>query len=295
MSATLPRRMGRSCSNPESPMTLRKIILSPLVHFFALGALIFAGNWALSDQPTAPRPGEITLSRAEASRLVQQFTATWNRPPTERELEGLMQSWAVEEANVREALALGLDRGDSVIRQRLNLKMQFLAESGAAAMEPEDAVMQDYLDANPDRFTQPARIAFEQVILPDDGNASEIRAALESGADPATLGTASLLPNVLQMTPGPVIDRTFGDGFQDALADMPEGGWHGPVTSAYGQHLVRITSRTKAVLPPLAAVRDRVEAEWRAERARDMRDRFNQALLERYTVDLPDAEEVLGQ
>ncbi len=131
----MPRRLDRSCPNLESPMTLRKIVLSPLLHFFALGALIFAGYWALNDQPTAPRPGEITLSPAEASRLMQQFTATWNRPPTERELEGLMRTWALEEANVREALTLGLDRGDSVIRQRLNLKMQFLAESGAAALD----------------------------------------------------------------------------------------------------------------------------------------------------------------
>ncbi len=127
-------------------------------------------------------------------------------------------------------------------------------------------MLQDFLDANPDRFTRPARIAFEQVILPEEGSASEILAALEGGADPSTLGTASLLPPVLQMTPVPVIGRTFGEDFQDALAELPEGGWHGPVTSAYGQHLVRITGRTKPVLPPLSEIRDQVEAEWRGER-----------------------------
>ncbi|MDU8944281.1 peptidylprolyl isomerase [Ovoidimarina sediminis] len=276
-------------------MNLRGILHSPLFHFFALGALIFIVFAALEDEPTAAPPGEIILTEQDASRLVQQFTATWNREPTRQELDGLMRSWALEEANVREALALGLDRGDAVIRQRLNQKIRFLAESGAAALEANDAILQSYLDEAPERFLQPARIAFDQIMLPPDAAVDEVRAALESGAAPSELGSPSLLPPSVPITPAPIIDRTFGERFHEALVDLPKGRWEGPVKSGYGQHLVRVTDRTDAFLPPLSEIRDRVEAEWRALQMREMRETFGQALLDRYSVTLPDAEKVLNQ
>lgn len=276
-------------------MTLSKILLSPLVHFFALGALIFVAYAALDDGPAAPPADEISLTPQEADRLVQRFTATWNRPPSEQELEGLMRSWALEEAYVREALVLGLDRDDRVIRQRLAQKMQFLTESGAAALEPDDTTLQSYLDEHPDRFKRPARVAFEQIVVPPDGAEDVIRAALESGAAPAVLGGVSLLPASVPMTPVPVIDRMFGEDFHAALVDAPVGGWHGPVTSSYGQHFVRVTDRAGADMPPLSEIRDRVEAEWRAAQEREMRESFARTLLDRYAVTLPDAEEVLNR
>ncbi|MCV2886974.1 peptidylprolyl isomerase [Ruegeria aquimaris] len=274
---------------------LRTLLLSPLVHFFALGALIFAAYAAVEDETVALNPDKISLSESEANRLVQNFIATWNRPPTIRELENLMQSWALEEAHVREALILGLDQGDVVIRQRLNQKMKFLAESGAAMLKPDEVMLQTYLDQNPERFTQPARMALEQVVVPRDRDTSKLLALLENGADPATLGSASLLPRSFPMTPAPVIDRTFGDGFHEALATLPVGQWQGPVESGYGLHLVRVIERMDAMLPPLSEIRDRVEAEWLAAETKKLRESFGQALLDRYTVTLPNAEEVLNR
>ncbi|SDE51011.1 peptidyl-prolyl cis-trans isomerase [Ruegeria marina] len=276
-------------------MISQKILLSPLLHFFVLGAGIFAFFAVLDSEPAVPRSDAIVLTQEEAGRLVQQFTATWNRPPTELELEGMMQSWALEEANVREALALGLDRGDTIIRQRLNQKMQFLAESGAAILQPDDAELQRFIEANPDRFTRPAHVAFEQVMLPPDQDASDILKLLETGADPSTLGTASLLPESLPLMPAPVIDRTFGEGFHTNLLDAPIGEWRGPVQSGYGPHVVRVTGRSEAIMPPLSEIRDRVVSQWRAARMEKMRESFGHAMLERYSVTLPDARVVLGQ
>ncbi|WP_108445571.1 peptidyl-prolyl cis-trans isomerase [Halomonas denitrificans] len=279
-------------------MTLRMILLSPLVHFFLLGGLIFGSYALVEDEPERPAvtAEAITLTPQQAARLAEQFAATWNRPPSVEELEGLMRAWVLEEAHVREARALGLDRGDAVIRQRLNLKMQFLAESGAAALAPDDATLQAYLDDHRDDFLRPARVAFEQVQLPpgQGDEARAIRAALESDAAPSSLGTPSLLPTSLAMTPAPAVDRLFGQGFHAALAEAPRGRWHGPVESAYGRHLVRVTGRAEAVLPPLGEIRARVEGEWRAAQTREMRESFAQALLERYAVTTPEAAEVLA-
>ena len=278
-------------------MPIRTILKSPLLHFFALAGFIFALYTVLDDAPATPAPDAITLSPEEAGRLVNRFTKTWNRPPSEQEVKGLIRAWALEEAYVRDALALGLDRDDQVIRQRLKLKMQFLAESGAAAEQADDATLNAYLEENPERFRQPVRLTFSQILLPPDQaeEMPKMRAALENGADPATLGKASLLPSSVPMTPVPAIDRTFGDGFGETLAGLAEDRWEGPVKSSYGLHFVRVTGRTEATLPPLAEIRGRVETEWRAAKARDMREAFEKALLARYTVTLPSAEEVLLQ
>jgi hypothetical protein len=278
-------------------VTFRTVIASPLVHFFALGGLIFAGYALFNDAPVEPPRNAIVLSPQKAGRLADRFAATWRRPPTREELERLMRNWAEEEAYVREAVALGLDRDDEVIRRRLSQKMQFFAESGAASLVPDDATLREFMEANRDRFLRPASFAFRQVRLPPQPSTEirAIRAALDGGKDPATLGAPTLLPDAMPLTSGPGIDRVFGEGFAAALAALPRGSWQGPVTSAYGQHLVRVTERTEARLPPLDEVRDRVEGEWHASRATELRDHFTKDMMSRYTVVLPEPHEVLGK
>jgi hypothetical protein len=278
-------------------MNLGPVLRSPLTHFALLGGLIFVLFAVLDDPPPVPPPDAITLTPQDASRLAATFEATWRRPPSPQELEGLMRNWALEEAHVREALALGLDRDDAVIRQRLFLKMQFVAESGAASISADTATLEAYLADNADDFAQPASFAFDQVLLPpgtDAAGVADLRTALAAGADPATLGVPTLLPPGLPLTPAPLIDRSFGTGFGAALGGLAVGQWDGPVASGYGQHLVRVTDATPPRLPPLDAIRPQVEAAWRSEMTLALRDSFGEALLGRYTVSLPTAAEVLG-
>ncbi len=279
-------------------MILGPVFRSPLTHFVVLGGLIFALFAVLDDTAPAPPPDAIVLTPQEAARLVDEFVATWRRAPTPQELDGMMQSWALEEAYVREALALGLDRGDGVIRQRLMLKMQFVAESSAAARTADDATLQAFLDENHEDFARPARFSFDQILLepgiaPDAVEA--LRAELDAGTDPSGVGARTLLPPSLPLMPAPLIDRTFGSGFGAALAALPEGAWSGPVSSGYGQHLVRVTDSTPARRPALDEIRGQVEDAWRGETARQMLESFGEALLDRYAVSLPVASDVLAQ
>ena len=172
-------------------MTLRTLLRSPLLHFCLIGACIFAGYALLDDTPPQPAPDAITLSPDEADRIVQQFRMTWNRSPSVAELDRLMQAWALEEALVREARALGLARGDPVIRQRLTQKMNFIAEGSAAGATADDATLQAHLEAHPDTFRRPATLAFQQIPLtPDQADqAPALLATLEDGADPAWIAT----------------------------------------------------------------------------------------------------------
>jgi hypothetical protein len=137
----------------------------PLVHFFLLGAAIF-GLFALVDDTPPPVAANVfEVTEDDARRLAAEYEATWRRPPTVAELDYMIGERVREEVYVREALALGLDRDDAVIRGRLQTKMEFLTESGPEAVQPDDATLQAHLDSDPDRFTEPALVAFEQVLL----------------------------------------------------------------------------------------------------------------------------------
>ena len=277
---------------------IRSLLSAPLARFLVLGALIFALYAGLDDAPQVADAEAITLGPDEARRLAAQFAATWRRPPSAAELSALMRDWVEEEAFVREARALGLDRGDAVVRQRLRQKMTFFAESGAAAAPAEEAALRDHLAAHADRFAIPPRIAFAQVYLgqaPTEAEIAAARQALATGADPAALGAPTLLPASLQLAPASVVESAFGPGFFNRILALEAGGWEGPVASALGMHLVRVTAQEPARTPPFEAVRDRVEADWRAARAEALRDAFAQALVARYRVELPDPAEVLGQ
>ncbi|WP_353474670.1 peptidylprolyl isomerase [Salipiger sp. H15] len=272
-------------------MKIGTVLRSPLLHFFILGGLVF-GLYALMAPPQAPgsRDDVLHLTEDEANRLADGFLAAWGRPPTEAESRGLVRDWATEEAMVREALTLGLDKGDAMIRNRLRAKMEFLAEAPAATMEPDDTALQAFYAENAAQYARPAQISFQQVLLPPEASPEEVaalRAELAQGADPAGLGRATMLPPAIEDMAATAVERVFGGGFGTAVAALPLGEWSGPVPSGYGAHLVRLDALREASLPPLEAERAKVLADWRSAEARKMRAAFTDQLLSRYTLDLP--------
>ncbi len=272
-------------------MKINAILRSPLLHFFVLGGLVF-GLYAVTAPPEAPAPRDdvLQLTEAEMNRMADGFLAAWGRPPTEAESRGLVRDWAIEEVMVREALALGLDKGDAMIRNRLRTKMEFLAEAPAATMTPDDATLQAYYSENAAAYARPAQVSFTQVLLSGDATSGEVaalRAELKQGADPAGIGQATMLPPRLEAMATPAVERVFGGGLGAAVAELPVSVWSGPLRSGYGQHLVRLDAVEKAQLPPLESLRDKVMADWRSAEARKMRRAFTDELLSHYTLELP--------
>jgi hypothetical protein len=281
-----------------SRFPLRQALDTPLLRFFALGALIFALFAAFDDRPAGPRDDVIALDREEARRLVARFEAARGRPASAGEVERLMRDWAVAEAFVREARALGLDRGDEVVRQRLLQKMSFFAESRGRTVEPDEAALRAHFEAHPDRFAIPPALSFEQIFLgesPPPQAAEAAREALAAGARPAPPQAAPRMPESLRLATRVTVDGVFGDGFFARLAALEPGAWRGPVASGFGAHLVRVVGRQPARTPPFDAVRRRVEQDWRARRAEELRAAFAEDLLERYDVATPDPAAVLGR
>lgn len=259
------------------------LLREPLVHFVAIGAAIFALHAALAPPP---RDGRIVVSRDFVEGLRQEYAARTNRPPTPEEERALIDRFVEEEVLVREAIAMGLDRGDPIVRRRLAQKMIFLAEDGAAAREPSDDELRAYLGAHADRYGDPPRLSFRHVFLSRDRRgqaaASDARAALgdlsQRGKDPGSMGDPFLQgASFVRRTPAE-IEAIFGRAFTQALLASPKGAWSGPVASSYGEHVVEVVDRLESGLPPLEAVRARVRAdlieERRAAASREMKARL---------------------
>jgi hypothetical protein len=230
--------------------------------------------------------------------LAITFARTWKRPATETELAGLIEDYVREEVYYREALAMGLDRDDTIVRRRLRQRLEFVTDDIVAIAEPTDADLTGYLNAHPDAFRVERQFTFSHVYFNPDRRgerlAGEVAQALDElqqkGRDAAlaTVGDPFVLQRTFHAVPGSDVAAQFGETFAAALTEVPAGQWHGPLESGYGVHLVFVTERAEGRLPALADVRDAVRREWDIARRREANAKFYETLLKRYTVTIED-------
>jgi hypothetical protein len=199
----------------------------------------------------------------------------------------------------REALALGLDKDDRVVRQRMRQKLEFIFED-LTAETPTDEQLAAYLEEHADDFGIEPRVSFQQLYLnPDDrqdleGDARELLAILETGVEPMEAGDPSLLPFDMRLATTSEIARTFGGEFAEKMSQLEPGDWLGPVYSGLGAHVVRITAREEGRLPELAEVRPVVEREWLTQRRNELRELAYSRLRQGYEVVVEFADSAPG-
>jgi hypothetical protein len=270
----------------------------PLLHFFVIGAGLFTLYSFVDDTPaqTSNRPS-IVVSIQDAQWLASQYESMRNRLPSEEELQVLVDAFVRQEIYVREALLLGLDQGDSVVRKRLSQKMEFLTEAGAEASLVDDAMLKVYFEENLERYRSVPRIAFSQILLPEPatGSISEILADLDAGEDFQMLGAKSLLPAFVSPITEQVVDGSFGQGVFQQIAKLEPGIWSGPVKSGFGNHLVRLDSLVPGIVPAFESLRDGIEQEWRRDKAVELRLERLEELRSQYDIETPNLSLALSQ
>jgi len=274
---------------------MRKLLREPLVHFLVLGAIVFAA-FGLAAVRNDTQEGRIVVDRGRVEHLVTGFLRTWRRPPSAKELDVLVEDHIREEVFYREALAMGLDKDDTIVRRRMRQKLEFLLGDASTIVEPTDAQLEAWLERNPGKFSvEPAR-AFSQIYFSPgrDGEgapaaASRALAKLDrAGGDAVAegLGDATMLPRAMALTSVREIGSVFGDDFARQVAELEAGRWTGPVRSGYGWHLVRVSDRTEGGPRPLRDVREAVQREWQAAKSRETLDATYARLRGKYSIEL---------
>lgn len=266
---------------------MKKILREPLLHFLLIGAALFVVFGLVNDRTFSDADTRIVVSAGRIEQLSIIFAKTWQRPATPEELRGLVDDFVLEEIYYRQAVAMGIDRDDTVIRRRLRQKFEFLTDDMAAAVAPTDEELATYLAANEDVFLGDTTYTFDQVYFnperPDlDIRVAEVLWELQTGKD--AVGDGGLLPFYFEATPAQSVERTFGQGFSASLDALPTGEWQGPIESGLGLHLIRVQTRVQGTLPKLAEIRPIVEREWANEKRLEIRKSINEQLLSNYEV-----------
>lgn len=261
-------------------MTLKSWAREPLVHFL-LGGLVLWLMLAWQGEAPDPTSRSITVTQEDRARMALQWQRMMQRPPTDAELDSMTETWLREEILYREALRLGLDADDAVVRKRMANKMDFLASSIAETAQPSDDILQQWLADHSQRFAADTTYSFHQLYFVEKPAAM---AALDSG-DPATAGQSISLPADVKDMASASIEKRFGRAFLEGLQTLDSGqGWQGPIPSGFGWHLIRLEKRVIGTVPPLDDIREEVETDWRARTMEDRRDEAYQLLRDAYDV-----------
>ena len=267
----------------------------PLVHFLFIGAAIYLLYGMFAEPVLEETDKTIVVSAGEIEWMQTSWQKRWNRPPTAAEFDGLIQQYIRETVLYREALTMGLNKHDQVIRRRLAQKLEFLAKDLVALTPSTEEELQAYFAEHQDRYQEPARYTFTQVYIDPDkrgdatlADAEKIKSALiAKGAaieDAGALGDAFMLQNYYPEKDSLEIQKLFGSGFAESLLELSPGQWHGPVLSGYGTHLVYVQAVNEPPATVFAEVRERVTQDWTTETSEDLNEKFYANLRDRYTV-----------
>lgn len=248
---------------------LKALSKEPLIHFLGGALLVFGFFWA-SGTDRDPADYAIAIDETDIARLEAGWAQNFRRAPTEAELDGLINQHIAEEIYYREALRLGLDKNDPVIRRRLFTKMRFLDAQDTARAEPSEAELKRWVEDNAARYAVPAAYDFEQIYLGQNAapeTASKLRQQLnQREIQPEEASQPLSLPKAMDDAETSAITRLFGQQFADGIAGLEPGQWEGPVRSGFGAHLVKITAATPGRPAVLEDIRGQVENDWRAAR-----------------------------
>ena len=270
---------------------MTRLLREPLLHFFLGGALLF-GVYGWLQDGRSNSPTEVVVSRGQVRSLQLQFERVWQRPATSDELQGLIDGWVKEEIFYREGIAMALDRDDPVVRRRVGQKLEFILDSAAPA-SPTDAELQSWLDAHPGDYQTEPTYSLRQVFFNParhgDALSADVAAArrdLESGK--AIEGDATLLPHEMNAARATDVARAFGNEFLEGLGTTAIGGWHGPMRSDFGVHLVELTERRDGGQAALNDVRAQVERDLLHARTEDAKAAVYERMRANYRVRIDD-------
>lgn len=282
-------------------MIARRWLHEPLLQFVLIGAALFGAQRVLHPQADAVSPRNTILLTQDDLR---QMSVTWlaqGRPPlTPDEWRNLIEAKIREEVLYREALALGLEADDTIVKRRLVQKIEFLTEDVSAAREPTDNELRASFDENPSRFAVPPRITFRHLYFGIDRHAEHgrqaaekvlerIRPLSEDAAVALNPADAFMFQDVYTDRIPDQVAKDFGPVFANALFELPIGVWSGPIESGYGWHLIFVESRELRRIPNYEEVANDVRTQWMSDQSEAAKRTAYEQMRKKYVVVLPTA------
>ena len=256
----------------------------PLVTFGVVGMLLFiiAGGIGGDGQ------SNIDVRTQDIERLAQQWSLQMRRDPSAAELDGLLDQYIKEEIYYREALRLGLDRDDTIVRRRMLQKLTFLTEDLAVSDMPERTTLEQYHQQNSDNYSLPKRYSFQHRYFSSDRRGDAKQVAEQALTDEDLIDDPFMLQKQYAQRSEREVGDLFGREFAAALATLSaKQKWQGPLRSAYGWHVVQLSRVTPSRMLEFTEVQDRVLADWQQAQRQAANEEYYRSLRDRYHVQMP--------
>jgi hypothetical protein len=249
-----------SPNKTTSTTWLHRVASEPLVHFMVIGAIIFAADHVLLT--VRGNPQDIVITKEAYQEARDTFVAGMKREPSPAELKTLTDRWLDNEVLYREGLALGLDKGDSAMRERVIFKALSLAQAGLVLPKIDEAGLRVWFDSRRDRYDIPARFDFEEAVLVGgDATIEKLQnfsASLNAQQAPEAEGSL----RIFKGRPRSNLVQSYGAAFTDAIEKLPAGRWS-VVQSQDGPRVIRLVALYPGQAVNFDDVKERVYKEWK--------------------------------
>ena len=280
MSAVLPTPFSGEAKSSSRAATWPNWLREPLLHFLLLGGLLFAIDHFLNGRVDDPHT--IVVDAAVDNQARQVFKAARGREPNEDELYVLRKVWLDNEVLYREGLALGVDKGDTAIRERVIFKALSIIDANVKLPPVDDMKLRAWFENHRERYDEPARYDFQEAVLAGENSEAAVR-AFAAALNAGTPGDAAAGLRIFKDRPKANIVQSYGDDFAEALQHAPVGEWQ----ALHGRDGWR-TVRLESIMPPKSAdyesLRGVVLQDWKDATAAELRSAAVGDLARKYTV-----------
>lgn len=278
---------------------LKQFLREPLIQFLLLGTAVFV---LYSFFTAGERPGdgdyEIYLTPDELLQMNVYYESQWKRPPNLEEFSHLLENRVEEEVLYREALAMGLDQDDTIVRRRMAQKMKFLAEDVGAARDPSIEELQAWFAKHSNLFALPGRISFRQIYFSPDQSGTRAQETAQAALSELTdqpidsplasgFGDSIMLQGYFGDRSVETLAQEFGPTFAQEVRRLQPGSWQGPIQSGLGWHLVFIDSLEPGRMPDFSEVEPEIRNAWLSEQKETAYRKAYEEMRAKYTILLP--------
>jgi hypothetical protein len=270
-----PAVAGTPAARPW-PQWLRE----PLLHFAILGGVLFGIDYLLAGREDDPRV--IVIDPQVDAQAIQVFKDARGRAPDEEELFALRRVWLDNEVLYREGMALGLDKGDKAIRERVIFKALSVVDAGVKRPTIDEAGLRAWFEEHRSRYDEPARYDFEEAIIAgprSDEAARSFAAALNAGEPGDTEAGLRMFTG----RPHENIVQSYGAEFAAALEASPPGEWRA-LPSKEGLRVMRLKSVTPAAPAEFENLGGVVYQDWLDAAMAGQRSEAVRALARKYEI-----------
>jgi len=284
---------------------LIKWTAQPVVQFMGIGLVMFLVNTYILQADSSKDENEysVFLTVGEVKSMEEIWLSKWQRPPTEPEMQGMINQRVEEAILFREAVKIGLDKNDDIIRQRMSQKLEFLSND---LIKPDSATAEEvkwYFDENIEKYTTPANITIMQLFvnpkIHGDLLEKEVSSRLKklnvmdvSSSEISKYGDQFSLQTYYPDKSQLELAKLYGSAFATNIFELETDKWAGPVNSQYGVHLVYVMHKNPAVIPEFKTVKKLVTEDLQRKEQEKLNNLYIDGILSRYKVIIEDKEEV---